>query len=268
MLWAYIAIVAYLATTAWIGLNIFKLHDNPVLQNRTPAIVLGALAILFHAMTLVQSVFTSSGLALGFYNALSLISWAVALLVLLVGTVKPAENLALIFLPAAAIALLLDLVMPGAYVLPENLSVGLRLHILLSISAYSLLSIAAVQSLILAFQERQLHNKHPLKSLRLFPPMQSMEELLVQLLALGFFLLSLSVSSGLMFVQDIMDQHLAHKVVFSILAWLIFALVLWGRWARGWRGRTLISWTLGGFTLLILAYFGSKFVLELVLQRV
>ena len=71
-----------------------------------------------------------------------------------------------------------------------------------------------------------------------------------------------------MFVEDILHQHLSHKIVFSILAWLMFALVLFGRWAWGWRGKVLIRWTLGGFALLILAYFGSKLVLELILQRV
>jgi ABC-type uncharacterized transport system permease subunit len=268
LLWGYIAIISYLITAVWIGVSIIKPNETPFLIRKLPPLGLGACALLLHALVLYQGAFTAVGINLGFYNALSLISWVVALLVILVSTVRPAENLAFIFLPAAALALLLDILMPSTYVLPENLSIGLRLHILLSVTAYSLLSIAAVQAIILAFQERQLHNKHPTNSLRLLPPMQTMEEFLVQLLAIGFFLLSLSLSSGLMFVHDIFSQHLSHKVVLSILAWIIFALVLWGRWAKGWRGKTLIRWTLGGFSLLILAYFGSKLVLELILHKV
>ncbi len=268
MLWGYIAIIVYLITSIWIGISIFNLNESPFLTRKIPTLGLGACALLLHAFALYQNIMTSDGISLGFYSALSLISWVVALLVVLVSTVKPTENLTLIFLPAAALALLLDLLMPNTYILPTHLSIGLRLHILLSVIAYSLLTIAAVQSVILAFQEKQLHNKHPTRSMRLLPPMQTMEDLLVQLLAIGFFLLSLSLSSGLMFLHDIADQHLSHKVVFSILAWMIFALVLWGRWAWGWRGKKLIRWTQGGFILLILAYFGSKLVLELILQKV
>ena len=268
LLWAYIAIVAYLATTAWIGLKYYKLNESSAVSAKTPLLLLGFTAILLHALALYQSTVTSEGLNLAFYSALSLISWVIATVVLISSTVRPVDNLCIIFLPATALSLLLDTLMPHTYILPQDMGVGLRLHILLSVCAYSLLCIAAVQSLVLAFQEHQLHNKHPRGSLRMLPPMQSMEDLLVQLIALGFFLLSLSVSSGLMFVEDILHQHLSHKIVFSILAWLMFALVLFGRWAWGWRGKVLIRWTLGGFALLILAYFGSKLVLELILQRV
>jgi ABC-type uncharacterized transport system permease subunit len=265
LLWGYIAIISYLIASIWIGVSIFKLNESPFLTRKLPTLGLGACALVLHALALYQNTLTDDGINLGFYNALSLISWVVALLVILVSTVKPTDNLALIFLPAAAMALLLELLMPNTYFLPESLSTGLRLHILLSITAYSLLTIAAVQAIIFAIQERQLRNKHPTKSMRLLPPMQSMEDLLIQMLAIGFFLLSLSLSSGLMFVSDIFNQHLSHKVVFSFMAWLIFGLVLWGRWAWGWRGRKLIRWTLGGFSLLILAYLGSKLVYEFIL---
>ena len=268
MLWGYIAIISYLITTVWIGVSIFKLNESPFLTRKLPTLGLGACSLLLHALALYQNTVTDSGVNLGFNNALSLVSWVMVMLILLVSTVKLTDKLALIFLPAAALSLLLELLMPNDHMLLENLSIGLSLHILLSITAYSVLAIAATQAIILAIQEKQLHNQHPTRSMRLLPPMQTMEELLVQLLAIGFFLLSLSLSTGLMFVYDIFSQHLSHKVVFSILAWLVFALVLWGRWARGWRGKKLIRWTLGGFSLLILAYFGSKLVLELILQKI
>ena len=268
MHWGYIAIISYLITTIWMGISIFKLNESPSQNRKMPVLGLGSCALLFHALALYQGTISSAGINLGFYNALSLISWVVAVLVLVISMVKPTDNLAFIFLPAAALALLLALIMPNTYVLAENLSNGLRLHILLSITAYSILTIAAVQALILAVQEQQLHNKRPMRSMRLLPPMQSMEDFLVQLLAIGFFLLSLSLSTGLMFVHDVSSQHLSHKIVFSILAWSTFALVLWGRWAWGWRGKKLIRWTLGGFSLLLLAYFGTKLVLEVILQKI
>ena len=94
-----------------------------------------------------------------------------------------------------------------------------------------------------------------------------MESLLFQMIAIGFAILSLALLSGVLFLEDIFAQHLVHKTVLSLAAWLVFAVLLWGRFRFGWRGRTAIRWTLGGFAVLLLAYFGSKFVLELVLMR-
>jgi ABC-type uncharacterized transport system permease subunit len=110
----------------------------------------------------------------------------------------------------------------------------------------------------------RLRHHRPGGLLRALPPLAVMETLLFQTLGLGFALLSLALFSGLIFIQDMFAQHLAHKTVLSIFAWLVFAVLLWGRWRFGWRGRTAIRWTLGGFALLVLAYFGSKFVLELI----
>ena len=178
------------------------------------------------------------------------------------------SNLVVIFFPVAALALLLESILPSTSIIPGGIAIGLKMHIILSVAAYSLLTIGALQSLVLAFEEARLRNRQPVKILNILPPMQVLEELLVQILTIGFFLLSLSLATGLMFMHDILGQHLSHKVVLSILAWLIFAVVLWGRWSRGWRGRKLIHWTLGGFASLLLAYFGSKLVLELILLRV
>lgn len=228
--------------------------------------VLGGIALVAHAIVLYQHINTIDGWNLGFYNALSLMSWVVALLVVVVAIIKPAENLAIVFLPAASLALLLEIVFPSEYILSDTSTIGLQVHILLSVSAYSLLSIAALQAVLLAIQENQLRNKRPVKVMHLLPPMQTMEELLVQLIAIGFFLLSMSLASGMVFVHDIFAQDLAHKTILSMMAWFVFAVVLWGRWSNGWRGKQLIRWTLGGFILLMLAYFGSKMVYELILQ--
>jgi len=95
-----------------------------------------------------------------------------------------------------------------------------------------------------------------------------MEDLLIRIIAVGFFILSLSLAPGFMFIHDIFAQHLIHKTVLSLLSWLVFAVLLGGRWSKGWRGQKLIRWTLGGFGMLVLAFFGSKLVLELILGRV
>ncbi len=181
---------------------------------------------------------------------------------------KPVENLAMLFLPFAALFLLLARFTPAGPVGRTGFDLALALHILLSISAYSLLSIAALQAVLLAVQEHQLRHHGGVRILNILPPLKVMEDVLFGLIGTGFFCLSLSLVSGLMFVHDLFAQHLVHKTVLSLLAWVIFAILLWGRWSRGWRGRKAIRWTLGGFVTLMLAYYGTKLVLELILQRV
>jgi ABC-type uncharacterized transport system permease subunit len=261
------AAILYLAgTLAW-GTGMARgTAEAPALRMRL--LIPGSMALALHATLLYPSLFTASGLNLGFYNALSLMTWFAALLILVAMLFRPVENLTLIFFPAAALSLILELAFSSRHLVAAGVPIGVRAHIVLSIAAYALLTIAAGQALILAAQERMLRGGQPVPAMRLLPPLQVMEDLLIQILAGGFFFLSLSLATGFMFVQDLMSQHLAHKTVLSVLAWVIFALVLAGRWARGWRGQRLVRLTLSGFALLLLAYFGSKFVLELVLHRV
>jgi len=264
---SYSATLLYLLATAQLAYQLSRSLPEESCS-KLPVTLLSLMALLFHGLVLYQTVLVAGGLNLGFYHALSMMGWVVVLLVILIGLVRPIENLSLIFMPAIAVCVLLAIFFPHQRLLTDAANMGLQIHILFSITAYSLLAMAAVQALILAVQEYLLRHKHPVKVMRMLPPLQVMEDSLIQLLAIGFFLLSLSLATGLMFVQDILAQHLAHKITLSIMAWIIFGLVLLGRWARGWRGQTLIRWTLGGFGLLALSYFGSKFVLELILKRV
>lgn len=101
--------------------------------------------------------------------------------------------------------------------------------------------------------------------MRILPPLQTMESLLFGLIITGFTLLTLALVSGLLFVDNFFAQHLVHKTVFSIVAWLVYGILLWGHFRWGWRGKTATLWTLGGFTLLMLAFWGTKFVLEVIL---
>jgi len=231
-------------------------------------VIPGAMALLLHGLVVFPTLLTTTGMNFGFFNAASLVSWVVCLLVLSAVLVKPVENLALVFLPMAALALGLDQFFSNVRMVDSSTSAGLKMHIAVSILAYGMLMIAAAESVILAVQEHLLRSKRPVQAMRILPPLQVMEEILVQILTIGFFLLSLSLATGLMFVEDMFQQHLAHKTVFSIAAWLVFAAVLLGHWVRGWRGRRLIRWTVSGFLLLLLAYFGTKLILEIVLHRV
>jgi ABC-type uncharacterized transport system permease subunit len=134
-------------------------------------------------------------------------------------------------------------------------------------SSYSILGIAAVQAVALALLIHRLKHRRLHGLVAVMPPLQTMEDLLFRLIWTGELLLTLSIVTGALFLEDIFAQHLAHKTVLSIVAWLLFAVLLLGRSRLGWRGITAVKWTVAGFALLILAYFGSKLVLELVLHR-
>lgn len=236
-------------------------------QSKFIAIGLGLTATLSHLATLYTLVITPEGLSLNFYHVLSLTSWAAALLVLLSALKRPLENLAIAVLPFTAITVFLQSLPVSNSAAIEIVGTGLKVHILISILSYSLLTLAALQAVLLGIQTRQLRNRHPGGFIRALPPLETMETLLFRLIGVGYVLLSLSLLSGVTYIEDIFAQHLVHKTVLSFAAWLVFAILLWGRWRFGWRGRTAVRWTLSGFIVLMLAYFGSKLVLELILQR-
>lgn len=235
--------------------------------DKSRILVIGLAAVLLHGLLLYQGLFTESGLNLGFFNASSLITWLVVLLLLVTAFTKPIESLGIVLLPLAAAALVLETAYPSQHLVPGSTNFGLKTHIVVSIFSYSLLSLAAVQAVLLAVQDHHLRHRHPGGFIRALPPLQTMEHFLFRMIILGFILLSLSLFSGFMFLEDMFAQHLVHKTVLSLLAWAVFAILLYGRWRFGWRGTTAIRWTLAGFVVLMLAYFGSKLVLELVLQR-
>ena len=264
---AIIAVLLYLTSASLLGGRVYSTSDI-FSKTRPIAMLSGVIALSLHVHLLYQSIILTNGLDFGFFNALSLIGWLVALIVLLTSLIRPLENLLLLLFPMAACSLLLELFIPDARILSSSLSTGLRIHILLSICAYSLLTISAVQAIMLAVQERLIKKKRAAKIMHALPPLQVMEELLIQIIVIGFFTLSLSLASGMMFIDDLFAQHLIHKTILSILAWIIYCILLWGRWSAGWRGKRIIRWTLGGFSTLLLAYIGSKFVLEVILQRI
>lgn len=232
-------------------------------------LVLGAalLAVLLHAFVLQRLMLTPAGMDLSFFRVASLLVWLASVLVLLASLRRPVENLGIGVYPLAGLSLLLVGFSPAETDPIQGASTGLEWHILLSLFAYSVLTIAALQAGLLYVQHRHLHNKHPGGFIRALPPLQTMESMLFQMIGLGFVLLSAALISGFVALEDMFAQHLVHKTVLSIIAWIVFGTLLWGRWQFGWRGRIAIRWAVGGFLVLMIAYFGSKVVLEFILSR-
>ena len=241
-----------------------RLHTRQA-PNKRLLLGLGILALFAHLLSLPGHLLSQGGLALDFFNAASLIAACIILMGVVTCVTQPLENLMVLLYPIGLLAVLSAQFIPGGKLVVVQEEAGLLLHILLSIMAYGLLSIAMLQSLLLLVQDHQLKNKHPSGLIRNFPPLQTMEKLLFAMLWCGWILLSAALTSGWVFVDDLLAQHLAHKTVFSLMAWLVFAVLLWGRHQLGWRGSKAIRLTLAGFTLLMLAYFGSKLVREFIL---
>ena len=224
------------------------------------------LAALLHLLTITVHAVEDHGLSSSFFDALSITAFIVVAMSLLT-QIRHALGalLAVIFIIAIAALALASLFAHHTPIVAS--SSGMLTHILSSIIAYSLLSLATVQAIALQQMERQLKTHHDAAWLRQLPPLQTMETLLFQLIGLGWLALTVGVISGALYVDDLFAQQLSHKTVFTLISWSLFGLLLIGRSQYGWRGATAVKWTLSAFAALLLGYFGSKFVLEVILHR-
>lgn len=237
-------------------------------EQRLTSIYLAWLGAGLHAAYIFLIFQQHNDFNFSFFNAAALVALFIALLLLFAALDKPVEKLGIAIFPLASVLLVLDMIFPEKTHPLATHNWQMSTHILSSIIAFSLLNIAALQAILLAIQDQQLRSHHPKRIMLALPPLQAMETLLFQMIGTGLFFLTVSLLSGFIFVADLFAQHLVHKTVLSIIAWLIFSGLLIGRFRYGWRGSTAIQWTLIGFVLLLLAYFGSKLVLELILKKI
>ncbi len=236
------------------------------------------LIVAGHGALLAFDLFAAESFRFGFALALSVTVWLTVFFIWVEGFFVSTRGLLPIVLPVAAACVVLPPLFPGSVVNQAQDPLALRLHLLVAISAYSLLTIAALHALLMTSLDRQLHAPDtPGIGAQLFPqlsrqvpPLLAMERLLFQLIGAGFALLTLTVISGVLFSEELFGRALRfdYKTVFTLLAWVIFGSLLAGRWIFGWRGRVALRWTLTGFVMMFLAYVGSRFVLEVILHRV
>jgi ABC-type uncharacterized transport system permease subunit len=225
--------------------------------------------LVLHVSLLITSIHRPDGLYLGVGNAVSVII-ALAVLIYWLGSFfYRLEALHLLVLPAAAVLSLLPSLLTAAHPLTNTASLAFKAHLMISLLAYSLFTIASLHVLLMAFTERRLHSGDVPAYLQSLPPLLTMETLLFRIIAAGLVFLTLTLGSGMLFSEELFGKPMTftHKTVFGVLSWLIFSALLAGRAIYGWRGRIALRWTLAGFMSLLLAYVGSRFVLEFILQR-
>ena len=263
---ALLASALYLACV-WRQLQTIK-GNRPA--NRGMVLSLAMVAALLHMGYLVTDTLSQATqdyqLNFAFFHIGSVIGLVITLLLLFSCWKKPVENLFIGLFPMVALVVLVAAVSNQRYTL-NNLSYGLAWHILLSIVAYSIFVIAAVQSVLLYLQDKHLRKHQTRGLIQALPPLQTMDLLLFEMIWLGMISLTAAFAIGWPAVEDLKAQHLIHKVVFATVGWAVFATLLVGRYRFGWRGVIASRWTLTGTAFLILSYFGSKFVLEVLLQK-
>ena len=260
----YAALAAYFWRTRWAVVPAATWRAPRATENFAVLIPL-----MLHAMLLHASVFADDGMHLGVGNAISTIIWLTVAIYWLGNLFYGAEGLQAMVMPVAAVCALLPVIFPSTRALPNTEFAAFRIHLLISMLAYGLLAIASLHVLLMALLERRLHGGELPLALQKLPPLLTMETLLFRIISAGFVLLTLTLASGIVFSEELFGKAIRfnHKTVFGILSWLIFAALLGGRQVYGWRGRIAMRWTLTGFLMLVLAYVGSKFVLEVILGR-
>lgn len=257
-----IACIGYGSST-YLLINGLRHHN----LNRKLILSLGCIALLAHGTLVFNTLFRPEGLQLGVITLASLFTWVVVTLGTASCFVRKIEPLLAPSYPLALFTVAIALLYADGTPPKTGLSTGMLSHIVSSLMAYSVMTLAFSQAILLWIQNYQLKHRHIHDILKILPPLQTMEETLFDLVITGFTLLSVAILTGFIFVDDIFAQHLAHKTALTVLAWFVLAILIVGRFFWGWRGMVAVRWTLTGFGLLLLGYFGSKVVLELILQR-
>ncbi len=227
------------------------------------------LPLALQGFTLYQQIFASTELRFGFAQALSAMTFLAVALYWIESLFYPLDGMEPLVLPLAAVAVPLPAIFPGLASSGAHAQAGVfKLHLALAMIAYGLFVIALLHAMLIAVAERQLHLKSSFAAMNL-PPLLTLEKLLFRVIGAAFVFLTLTLATGIAFSETLFGRAMRadHKTIFAVLSWITFGLLLAGRGLYGWRGRTATRFTLGGFVLLVLAYVGSRFVLEVVLHR-
>ena len=262
MIFAIILFVLY-ALGAWAMLRSVK---QPRLEPLAWILIL--IAIVGHSDVIMLMMRANARFSIGLFEATSMLGWTLAVLACAISIDKQNRVLGAILLLSAAVGAAAG-AFAGAGGGYTEATTGWELtaHILLSMGAAALLFAAAVTAILLVILDRRLRTRRIANLSSGLPPLDALEKIMFRLVAAGFGLLTLALITGFVFVTNLFTQNLVQKTVLSLIAWLIFGVLLIGRLRFGWRGRSAVRWTLSGFAILAVAYFGVKFVLEYLFGR-
>ncbi len=263
------AILFYFLTWILIIRCVYASIKNPDIKKKFSKLhtLTWLLALIFHIAALHFPLFTGEPLTLNFVSLGSYVMWFLSLILFITTLNRKIESLAIPILPLTILSIFGAMTLGSNIQNAINMRSGLGLHILSSLLAYSTLMLASFQALLLAVQNNHLHARNNTNFIRSLPSLENMEHLLFRFIKIGLILLSIGLLSGFYYLDNLFGSGIAHKTILSIIAWIVFSVLLFGRWKYGWRGKTAVRWTLGGFLVLMLAFFGTKFVQEFVLDN-
>lgn len=262
MLLGLMCFALYAAASGVIFSGLFH-HKGP---NRKLSFSLATLALVLHIIILRGDIFIEPGQNMSLLNVASLIAWLISLSMLLASFTMPNTILLPVVFGFTGLMVVLNPLRSDAHIIHVNVQPALLIHITLALFAYACLGIALLYALQLSYINVRLKEKKASLLHSSLPPLMAVESILFKLLLVGTVLLTLSLASGFVFLENMFAKEQAHKTVLSILAWLVYSVILIGHFRFGWRGKPIVVCTVIGSVLLTLAYFGSRFVKEVILN--
>jgi len=261
-----IAVACYLIGAVWLGLTVYRTDSHQDRGGRISAVAIAGVGALVHAIALIQERRIAPSAALSPSDTAAIVGFVIAVTAILMALRPRLRGMAALLLAIAAI-------MEAAFSEgARQFSVGrpgweLAFHVAMATTAFAFLTIGMVLAVAQVVVDRRLRSRQPLGWLKILTPIESLESGLFQSILAGFAMLTLALVSGAFFIENLFAQHLVHKVVLALFAWVVFGILLLGRLRFGWRGRKALRWTLAGYVLLGLSYFGSKLILEDILGK-
>jgi ABC-type uncharacterized transport system permease subunit len=252
------------AWLAWAALVAYALAAWPRRDGSRIDTVTLALGWLLHGLALVFDIAGSgAGARFGFAPVLSLTVWMVILVYGIESRMLPLPAVRRVLAGAGCAAVLLAWAFPGEVRL-ASASPWAPLHWVLGVVSYGLFAVAVLHACLLDAAERRMRRQVTGSGTVMGLPLLRLERITFAFVEAGFVVLTLALVLGVLTASR---WRWDHKTVFSLLGWAVFAGLLSGRWVSGWRGRQATRWLYAGAALLLLAYAGSRFVLEVVLGR-
>jgi ABC-type uncharacterized transport system permease subunit len=261
-----IAVACYTFGALGLGVAVYRAVSHHGRGRRIAAVAIAAVGAVAHAVALIDERRLEPQAALSLGDTAALVSLVIAVTAIVMAFQPARRGMAALLLGIAAV--LEASFSEGA----REFSIGrpgweLSFHVAVATTAFAFVTIGAALAIAQVVVDRRLRSRQPLGWLRILTPLESLESGCFQSIVAGFALLTLALVSGAFFIENLFAQHLVHKVVLAMIAWVVFGVLLLGRWRFGWRGRTALRWTISGYVLLGLSYFGSKLVLETLLGK-
>jgi ABC-type uncharacterized transport system permease subunit len=256
----------YLLAAAAFALSRLPRFEHQSRLYLVAAFVAAVVGVVLHEQHLFALILPGDGFHLSIGSAASLIGLELAIIAAIAALEPSLRGMSagMMILSALTAMLMSPTAEPEAGVM---MMWQIRAHILIALLSYGLLTVGSIVAVFALVQERRLHSARITSVNRLFAPLETTERLLIGIAAAGFAGLTLAIGSGLSFVNDLLEQNLAHKFAFSLMAWVIFGILLAGRFFVGWRGKRAVKLYLWGFATLCLAYFGSRVILQEIFNK-